>query len=117
MKYDHVLASLDPDTSVRIAPLLDDLPEADRYFGCGLSCSTFGLLEDEHVKVFSNLTALGESKPSKLMDFMLWLHEGAKPGFLMHFTLKRLLLPPLSGRHSLPSPLRICVRWLIMVIA
>lgn len=74
-KYFYVMSSLDAETSVRMAPLLQDLRTPYSYAELKqLLLDTYRLTEDEQAHAFSCITELGDCKPSQVMDQMILLH-------------------------------------------
>lgn len=101
-KYCYVDAALNSDTAVHVAPLLDSLDTSSRYSSLeSFSLDTYGLSGDEPAQQFFYLNNLGNRKPSEVMDYMIRLHGGETPGFLLNFAFKRLL-PPLVC-HAISS--------------
>lgn len=93
--YFHIVSALDASTSVRVAPFLLNLHPLNNYTELKkLLLETYGLSEDEHARLFLNLTDLGDCRPSKVMDQMLLLHGWEKPIFVLRFAFKHILPPP-----------------------
>lgn len=83
-KYYHVVATLYAESSICVAPLIDIIPEADcDVILRALLAETYGLSEDECARAFFDLSDLGDWKSSEVMDYLLRLHKGEIPSFLL----------------------------------
>ena len=83
-KYYYVVSALGNATACRVAHLLGNPPEDDKYetLKCVL-LETFGQTESERARQLLSLPGLGDAKPSELMDRMLALLPGNhKPCFI-----------------------------------
>lgn len=67
-KFYYVLSSLDTNASVRVAPLLDILPDIELW---ALLKNVYGLLTNEWPKAYYDLTDLGDWRPSEMMDYIV----------------------------------------------
>lgn len=91
-KYHYVVAALDSNTATRALSILISPPAADKFKSLKtFLLSAYGLSESERADALFNLTGLGDSKPSELMDKMLGLLGSHKSCFLFrHLFLQQL---------------------------
>lgn len=81
--YYHVLAALDQDTASRLLDLIANPPTENKYEALKQRLlETFDLTEQERAASLLHVRALGDSKPSTLMDQMLGLMGDHPPCFL-----------------------------------
>lgn len=100
--YFYVVSSLDAATSVRVAPFLLNLVPRYSYTELKkLLLDTYRLSDDERARLFLNMIKLGDRRPSEVMDQMLFLHGRESPNFVLRYTFKRILPPPV--RHTLTA--------------
>lgn len=91
-KYYHVVAILDTETAHRALSILA-APPSDNKYGTlkNFLLSAFDKTDEERAALLFNLTGLGDSKPSELMDRMLSLLGHHEPCFLFrHIFLSQL---------------------------
>ena len=73
-KYHYVVSALDQETAVRVLDIIQKPPSDDPYTALKTRLiGTFTLSETERANKLLNLPALGDQKPSTLMDQMLGL--------------------------------------------
>lgn len=91
-KYHYVVASLDSETANRALSFLTAPPDTDKFEELKLFLlSAYGLSESERATSLFNLSGLGDSKPTELMDRMLALLGVHQPCFLFkHLFLQQL---------------------------
>jgi len=82
-KYHYLVAALDQATAKRVIDLLSSPPANDKYQALKDRLNdTYGLSEFERGTRLLHVPALGDDKPSVLMDNMLALMEGHEPCFI-----------------------------------
>ena len=82
-KYHYVVSTLDEDTSSRITDLIDAPPAADPYTAIKeRMLASFDTSEYERSQRLLEMPALGDDRPSQLMDKMLVLLDNHPPCFL-----------------------------------
>jgi uncharacterized protein (DUF2249 family) len=82
-RYYHVLAALDQDTASRLLDLISNPPPENKYTALKQRLlETFDLTQQERAASLLHMRALGDSKPSALMDQMLGLMGDHPPCFL-----------------------------------
>ena len=90
-KFNYVVASLDQDTAGRIISFLRAPPGANKYDALKAKLqSTYGLSEYERINAIIDMPALGDDKPSVLMDKMLSLLDKPPCAFVRCLFLRRL---------------------------
>ena len=91
-KYHYIVAALDSETATRALSVLNSPPATDKYNSLKtFLISAYGLSEPERATALFNLSGLGDSKPSELMDKMLGLLGSHPPCFLFrHLFLQQL---------------------------
>lgn len=81
-KYFYIVATLNSDNPVSVAPLLYSLDSSSRYSDSKyLLLDKFGLSEDKRAQLFFDLIDLGDRQPSEVMDFLIRFHAGKRPRF------------------------------------
>uniref|UniRef100_UPI00358E34FA uncharacterized protein n=1 Tax=Myxine glutinosa TaxID=7769 RepID=UPI00358E34FA len=82
-RYYHVVAALGPGTAARVVSILRRPPGDHKYEALKrLLLATFGLTEIEWADRLLDLPALGDTRPSVRMEFMLSLLGDQRPDFL-----------------------------------
>lgn len=91
-KYYYVVSALDSETATRVLPILTSPPTDNKYSAIkDYLLSVYDLSEYERAAALFNLSGLGDSKPSTLMDHMLSLLGSHAPCFLFrHLFLQQL---------------------------
>lgn len=84
-----VVTALNSDTAVCVVPLLDSFESSSRHSSLkSLLPDTFSLSKGKYTQQFFYLNDLGNRQPSEIMDFMIRLHAGKMPEFLLKFAFK-----------------------------
>ena len=91
-KYYYVVAALDSATATCALPIITAPPTTDKFKAIkNFLTSAFELSDCERAAALFNLTGLGDSKPSELMDSMLSLLGNHSPCFLFkHLFLQQI---------------------------
>lgn len=91
-KFHYVVASLDQDTAAGILALIRNPPAADKYKALKDSLEgRYSLSEYERINRIIDMPALGDEKPSALMNSMLSLLDSEEPNaFVRCLFLRRL---------------------------
>ena len=82
-KFHYVVSALDQESAVRVLDIIQSTPKSEPYTTLKTRLlGTYTLSEYERANKLLNMPALGDSKPSYLMDQMMGLLGENKPCFL-----------------------------------
>jgi len=91
-KYYHVVSALDQDSAARVLDALQNPPDTGKYAALKARLlNAYTLTEQQRAAALLSISALGEEKPSMLMDRMLCLVGDHRPCFIFRELFLRAL--------------------------
>ena len=92
-KFHHVASVLSADVASKVSSILQNLPGHNPYTALKkeLACK-YQITEHERAAANFNIPALGDERPSQIMDRMLHLLGGCEGGILFRYHFISILL-------------------------